>query len=301
MTGPTSLARAVEPAQAPSGGTESRLIRAALRRSRRAGERVANGALEVRRAVALRTQGWWARAALGRVREAWEREHAGESEPLVSVTIATWNRAELLLGTSLPSALSQSHARLEVVVVGDGCTDDTALRMRGIRDPRVRYIDLPRRTAYPAERRLRHMVAGAVPMNVALDEARGAWIAHLDDDDAWTPDHLATMLEFARRRNLEVVWARAVQEIEPGTWAVWGGGTLRDVYAPHSTLVMRSYLRSFRYDPESWRLGLGADWHMLLRMGFAGVRGACLDQVTVHAPLRPGTTRHLWQAEDREP
>ena len=48
--------------------------------------------------------------------------------PLVTVVIPTWNRAGLVQ-QAIASVLSQTHARLELIVVDDGSTDETAKRI----------------------------------------------------------------------------------------------------------------------------------------------------------------------------
>ena len=64
-------------------------------------------------------------------------------DPLVSVIIPTWNRAELLIARTLPSVLAQTHGNLEIIVVGDCCTDNTAEMIASIGDPRVIFFNLP--------------------------------------------------------------------------------------------------------------------------------------------------------------
>ncbi len=65
-----------------------------------------------------------------------------QNNPLVSVCIATYNRSEVLVNRSLPSILNQDYPNLEVLVVGDCCTDDTEKMVLGIDDPRSQYADL---------------------------------------------------------------------------------------------------------------------------------------------------------------
>jgi glycosyltransferase involved in cell wall biosynthesis len=106
------------------------------------------------------------------------------NSPLVSVVIPTHNRSGLLTLT-LRSALRQHGVDLEVIVIDDGSTDDTAAAVARIGDPRVRYV--------------RHATALGVSTarNHGIEESRGDWIAFLDDDDLWAPDKLASQLEAA--------------------------------------------------------------------------------------------------------
>lgn len=99
--------------------------------------------------------------------------------PRVSVVIPSFNRAGNAM-RAVQSALAQTEASLEVLLVDDGSTDDTAARFA---DPpaRVRYIRKPNGGASSAR-------------NAGLRRARGQWIALLDSDDEWAPDKLARQL-----------------------------------------------------------------------------------------------------------
>ena len=133
----------------------------------------------------------------------WERDR-----PLISVRIATWNRADELLGRAVASVLAQTYSRFEVVIVGDHCTDDTADRLASLGDDRIRFHNLPYRADYPEDPHQRWQVAGARAMNRACELARGDWIAPLDDDDSWTPDHLEHLLAVALRGRYEVAYGK---------------------------------------------------------------------------------------------
>lgn len=98
-------------------------------------------------------------------------------EPLVTVVIPTHNRARLLR-RAIISVLAQSHSNLELIVVDDASTDDTAATVRSIADPRLRYI------------RLEQNRRAAAARNIGILEAKGELVAFQDDDDIWLPQKL---------------------------------------------------------------------------------------------------------------
>ncbi len=98
--------------------------------------------------------------------------------PLVSVILPTYNRASLLV-EAMESVLRQTYPHLELIVVDDGSTDDTAQQVHRFADPRIRYLRLD------ANRGVSHA------RNRGLQEARGELIAFQDSDDLWAPDKLA--------------------------------------------------------------------------------------------------------------
>ena len=53
-----------------------------------------------------------------------------DAEPLISVLMPTYNRAELLRERSVASVLRQTYSRFEIVIVGDACTDHTESLLR---------------------------------------------------------------------------------------------------------------------------------------------------------------------------
>ena len=59
--------------------------------------------------------------------------------PLVSVILPTYNRAHLLQ-RSIKSVLDQSYRNLELIIVDDGSTDDTAEVVGRMSDDRIRYF-----------------------------------------------------------------------------------------------------------------------------------------------------------------
>jgi glycosyltransferase involved in cell wall biosynthesis len=215
-----------------------------------------------------------------------EASYRNLNHPLVSVTIATYNRGRILTERTLPSVLQQTYQNFEIIVVGDACTDDTAERIAQLNDPRIRFHNLSERGEYPTEPSARHLVAGCDPANKALDLAQGYWIAHLDDDDIFTPDHIEALLDCAIHGDYELVHAKQQREVSPGAWIEIGRESFPTgrkpfgkACVPHRTLLFRAYLRFFKYSLEAWKYSFGADMLLWERMGRAGVRTGFLSQI----------------------
>ncbi len=99
------------------------------------------------------------------------------STPLISVVIPTFNRADIILKT-LSSVLNQTYRNIEVFVVDDASTDNTAEVMATVSDPRVQFVSLPNNTG------------GTRPRNEGIERSTGEFIALLDSDDEWLPNKL---------------------------------------------------------------------------------------------------------------
>jgi glycosyltransferase involved in cell wall biosynthesis len=110
---------------------------------------------------------------------------AQAADPLVSVVLPTFNRAQTL-PRAIRSILAQDYENLEVLVVDDGSTDDTADVMAQFDDPRVRY--LPQAANRGASR----------ARNAGLRECRGEYIAFQDSDDEWLAGKLRRQVELAQ-------------------------------------------------------------------------------------------------------
>jgi hypothetical protein len=98
--------------------------------------------------------------------------------PLVTTVVPTYKRADSL-AAAVESALAQSVAEHQIIVVDDGGGQVPPLPD----DPRVFVASLRRNTA----------VLGVV-RNVGIRLARSPFVAFLDDDNTWEPEHLATAL-----------------------------------------------------------------------------------------------------------
>ena len=97
--------------------------------------------------------------------------------------MGAYNSADYLPRT-LRSLLDQSYRNLEVIVVDDGSTDETAAVITewAARDDRVRLVSLPENQGRSRAR------------NAGLEAAHGEWVAINDADDLWHPDRIAELV-----------------------------------------------------------------------------------------------------------
>jgi glycosyltransferase involved in cell wall biosynthesis len=226
-------------------------------------------------ARSARTVGFAAR------RQAESRWHSREflevfddADPLVTVCIATYNRARLLTERTLPSVFAQTHSNIEIVVVGDACTDDTASRIAALRDPRLRFINLPVRGPYPDEPLHRWMVAGTFAMNRALEEANGAFITHLDDDDEHVPDRIEKLVDLLRTTRSDLAFHPFCAQQRNGSWWVNNATWFVKGYVTTSSVLYHRYWKRERWDVEAWRFNEPGDWNRFRRIRFLGARTA---------------------------
>lgn len=107
--------------------------------------------------------------------------------PLVSVIIPTYNRAELVCQT-IDNVFQQTYSNFELIVVDDGSTDDTQSRLRQYGN-RIRVVT-------------QDNAGPAVARNRGVEVAHGEIIAFQDSDDLWKPSKLrrqVSLLEKAGR------------------------------------------------------------------------------------------------------
>lgn len=110
----------------------------------------------------------------------------------VSVLVPTHDHASTL-ATAVGSALRQTVTDLEVIVIGDGVTDEVRAVAHALeqRDDRVRFLDLPKGPHH-----------GEVHRHTAIEHSTGEVIAYLCDDDLFMPGHLAGMLDLLADHDL---------------------------------------------------------------------------------------------------
>lgn len=125
--------------------------------------------------------------------------------PKVSVIIATYNWSQALK-LSIQSALQQSIKNIEVIVVGDACTDDSEMVTKSFNDKRLRWIGLQTNSG-----------SQAVPNNTGIEHARADLIAYHGHDDIWHPRHLEYLLQAVKTQKADYVYSGAILYGPPDT------------------------------------------------------------------------------------
>jgi len=104
--------------------------------------------------------------------------------PLVSVVVTAYNHGRYIQET-LRSVFAQTYSNFEVIVVDDGSTDDTPMKLQAFND-RILYFHQENQGV-------------AASRNTGIQKARGEFIALLDGDDLWEPGKLAIQTESLER------------------------------------------------------------------------------------------------------
>lgn len=121
------------------------------------------------------------------------------ARPVVTVIISTYNWSNVL-PYSIGSVLRQTFSEFELLVIGDGCTDDSADVVNRFTDPRVHWVNLPHNSG-----------SQSGPNNEGIRRARGKFIAYLGHDDLWLPHHLEALLCTLEKNNADLTYGYAIR------------------------------------------------------------------------------------------
>jgi len=212
----------------------------------------------------------------------------GSAAPKVSVIIPTYKTAHCI-AACLDSVFAQTYQDLEAVVVNDGSPDTPELEQA-----LAPYMD---RIVYIKQENKR--TAGA--RNNAIRHARGEFVAFLDSDDVWMPDHLASQMQlFANHPSVDLTYSNGLvgergQEREfmqgcPSTGeATFASLLVERCQIPISTVVARkqAIVRAGMFDEQLARCD---DYDMWVRTAFYGAKIRYTRKVQAYMPVgRPGS------------
>lgn len=113
---------------------------------------------------------------------------------MISVIIPVYNR-EKTIKRAIMSVLNQSYRDMELIVIDDGSTDNSANVIQEIRDERLKYVYQPNQGACAAR-------------NHGIDIAKGDYIAFHDSDDIWLPEKLKIQYEALLANKADVIFCK---------------------------------------------------------------------------------------------
>jgi glycosyltransferase involved in cell wall biosynthesis len=184
---------------------------------------------------------------------------------LVSVIIPAYNQGHFL-AEAVQSVLDQTYSAVEVLVVDDGSTDDTAVVGQSFADARVHYI-------YQENRGL----SGA--RNTGIRQAQGRYLTFLDSDDYFLPEKISLLMKaFAQNPTWGLVAGQSIPVNEEGQQiaatfdrpvpANAAELLLHNPLHVGSVLLKRSWQEQAGFFDETLRSY--EDWDMWLRLALAG-------------------------------
>lgn len=191
--------------------------------------------------------------------------------PKVSVIIPSYNTADLI-AACLDSIFAQTYSDFEAIVVNDGSPDT----------PELEKVLLPYADRIVYIKQENKRAAGA--RNNAIRQARGEFVAFLDSDDTWMPDHLSSQMQlFAEDPSLDLVYSDALVVGDPANerqftercpsigMATFGALVVERCQIPISTVVARKRILvdAGLFDEKLARCD---DYDMWVRAAFSGAK-----------------------------
>jgi glycosyltransferase involved in cell wall biosynthesis len=196
--------------------------------------------------------------------------------PRISVLLPTHNRADVL-GYAIQSVLWQTEPDFELLIVGDGCTDNTAEIVASFPDPRIRWFDFPKAPHF-----------GYANRNRALKEAKGDFIGFMAHDDLIFPDHLSLLAAALDKEEAELGYSRPLWVSTDGIVLPFGINLSNEDELEYFLKVSnsipascfmhrRSCFTSYGYWPED--VAHSGDWHLWKRIVEGGGKRIAYSRV----------------------
>jgi glycosyltransferase involved in cell wall biosynthesis len=132
--------------------------------------------------------------------------------PQVSVVTATYHRPRVL-AHAIESVRRSTLDSWELLVVGDACTDDTARTVASFGDDRIQFVNLPANSG-----------GQSAPNNEGVRRVRGRYLAFLNHDDLYFPDHLSASIAFCQQTGADLVWSPLLVALPPDDETAGVGG-----------------------------------------------------------------------------
>lgn len=205
------------------------------------------------------------------------------TRPLVSVVTPTWNRHDALLNVCVPSVQAQTYPNIEHIVVSDGMdipmlTELLTVAFDSDSDSDsydMRFIGLGRNWHdFTGGQSI-----GAIPRRVGCSLAQGDYIAYLDDDDEFLPEHIEKLVTHLEEKQVDFVFSQMERD--------WSDHRPNDIIGDGRILYGRvgtpmllhkaECLQKVTWRPEAY----GEDFTFYVDLMKAGYTFSFLPEVTV--------------------
>lgn len=188
-----------------------------------------------------------------------------KNSPLISIITCTHGRRMKQLKRAVDSVMVQTYQNWELHIVDDASEDDTPQYARGLTDTRIHY-----------HRRQTNWGNQTKPINEVLPHTKGTYIAFLDSDNEYLPDHLQALVGQVVEGDYDLVYGDRWFIDETGTIPKQIG--VFSEYAPN-LLLERNYIDMsdfivkreaiFYVGGMDERYKRFADWNLLVRLSKA--------------------------------
>jgi glycosyltransferase involved in cell wall biosynthesis len=216
----------------------------------------------------------------------YELAYSSES-PLITIRVSSYNGYRDLTNRCLPSIISQTYSNWEVIIVGDCDPQGEQIKdyLGELKDSRFQFIQREYRGPYPDHPRQAWLITGAFAFNIASRLASGLWIAKLDQDDAWEPNHLELLLATARKNRSEVVYGRVrchfTDDAARPSQVIGEYPPQKGTFALTAALCHGKF-KSFEMNELGYLWNDPGDWGLTWRMWLGGARFSFINDVVAN-------------------
>lgn len=217
---------------------------------------------------------------------------------MFTVIIPVYNKAETL-PVAIKSVLAQSFEQWELIIVDDGSTDDLEGALAPfMAEPRIRVVHEPNGGV-------------SVARNHGLELAREPYIAFLDADDEWLPEHLSSLAEMIAREPGAGMYCNPFAVMlpggmvrddqdsftKPGIWRetdlfryIYSIGGAHIMHIISSCVSAEAVARCGGFDPEA-RIGEDTDFMLRIAAHYDAVLGYKITAI-YHRELSTAIATH---------
>lgn len=213
---------------------------------------------------------------------------------MVSIITSTYSRSERLK-KAIESVINQTYDDWELIIVDDASKDDTEKVVKSFKDKRISYI-----------KRTKNYGCDTRPKNRGIKASKGEYIAFLDDDNRYRPDHLAVLVKEIERTEADVVYGDrwVVDETGEISPRMAGGAEfepfrlMRENFIDTSdVLIRRDALFEVGGFDERYRKYV--DWNLWVRLVKAGKKFKHVNAILTDYVLHSDSQKSTRQEDER--